>query len=94
MKTKILNLSYSIGASIVIFGAWSKIEHFSFADTALTAGLLTEVVIFLIYGLQSFTGEPEPIDPGHAPGYPTQKRLEGLIEQTNAILRDVYKTSK
>jgi hypothetical protein len=94
MKTKILNLAYSIGAAIVIFGAWQKIEHFRYADVFLTVGLLTEVVIFLIYGLEAFTTEPEPTGRAQPSEYPSQRTLEGLIEQTNAILRDVYKTSK
>ncbi len=46
---KIVNAVVSIGAAIVIFGAWAKILHKSFADFMLTVGLLTEAVIFLIY---------------------------------------------
>ena len=46
---KIVNAVVSIGAAIVIFGAWAKILHKSFADMMLTVGLLTEALIFLIY---------------------------------------------
>lgn len=54
MKIKInrdivLNFIVSVGAAIVIFGAWAKILHKSFADTMLTVGLLTECFIFLLY---------------------------------------------
>jgi hypothetical protein len=94
MKTRILDLSYSVGASIVIFGAWSKIEHYRFADTALTFGLLTEVIIFLIYGIQAFTSKTNPTTAQSEPVQPNVSAVIDLLEQQNAILRDVYKTSK
>src|SRR6478672_8595058 len=37
---------YGWGASIVIVGALFKIQHWQFAGTFLTVGLLTEAVIF------------------------------------------------
>ena len=46
---KIVNIIVSIGAAVVIFGAWAKILHKSFADFMLTLGLLTEAAIFLLY---------------------------------------------
>jgi gliding motility-associated protein GldL len=46
---KIVNTVVSIGAAVVIFGAWAKILHKSYADIMLTVGLLTEAAIFLIY---------------------------------------------
>lgn len=94
MKTRIFNLIYSVAAAIVIFGAWQKIEHFRYADTFLTAGLLTEVVIFLIYGIQSLTSVPEPTGVQAETEQPNVSAVIDLLEQQNAILRDVYKTSK
>lgn len=38
-----------MGAAIVIFGAWQKITHQPLADFFLTAGLITEAVIFVVY---------------------------------------------
>jgi gliding motility-associated protein GldL len=46
---KMVNTVVSVGAAVVIFGAWAKILHKSYADVMLTVGLLTEAVIFLIY---------------------------------------------
>src|SRR5664279_4468221 len=37
---------YGLGASVVIIGALFKIQHWAFAGTMLTIGLLTEAVIF------------------------------------------------
>jgi gliding motility-associated protein GldL len=46
---KFVNVFVCVGASVVIFGAWAKILHLSFANQMLTIGLLTEAAIFLIY---------------------------------------------
>ncbi|MFN8237371.1 MAG: gliding motility protein GldL [Chitinophagales bacterium] len=50
------NFLFGIGASIVIMGAWAKILHLSFANTALTVGLITEAIIFAV----SAFSPPEP----------------------------------
>ncbi len=46
---KLVNVFVCVGAAVVIFGAWAKILHLSFANQMLTVGLLTEAAIFLIY---------------------------------------------
>jgi len=46
---KTVNTLVSLGAAVVIFGAWAKLLHKSFADFMLTVGLLTEAAIFLLY---------------------------------------------
>jgi gliding motility-associated protein GldL len=56
---KIVNAVVSIGAAVVIFGAWAKILHKSFADVMLTVGLLTEALIFVIY---AFYHPKDPIN--------------------------------
>src|SRR5215210_7624517 len=48
---KLVNIVVCVGAAVVIFGAWAKILHQSYADTMLTVGLLTEAAIFLIYAV-------------------------------------------
>ena len=53
---KITNIIVSVGAAVVIFGAWAKILHLSFADIMLTIGLLTEAGIFLVYGYLATQG--------------------------------------
>jgi gliding motility-associated protein GldL len=54
---KILPALYSLGAAVVIFGAWAKILHKDFADIMLTVGLLTEAAIFLTFAFQSYFQE-------------------------------------
>lgn len=52
-KEGIYNFIYSFGAAIVILGAWLKITHISFGpitgNSALTVGLITEALIFIIF---------------------------------------------
>ncbi|MBB3838381.1 gliding motility-associated protein GldL [Runella defluvii] len=52
--SKIVPTAYALGAAVVIVGAWAKITHIEGATTLLTAGLLTEAVIFILYAVQSF----------------------------------------
>lgn len=44
-----VNVIVCMGAAIVIFGAWQKITHQPWADFFLTAGLITEAIIFVVY---------------------------------------------
>ncbi len=46
---RIVNTVVCMGAAIVIFGAWQKITHQPLADFFLTAGLITEAIIFVVY---------------------------------------------
>jgi gliding motility-associated protein GldL len=46
---RLINVIVCVGAAIVIFGAWQKITHQKLADFFLTAGLITEAVIFVVY---------------------------------------------
>ncbi len=48
---RVVNVVVCMGAAIVIFGAWQKITHQALADFFLTAGLITEAVIFVVYAI-------------------------------------------
>lgn len=53
----VLELMFGAGAAVVIIGALLKITHSEFlfsGNTWLTAGLVTEAIIFLITGLRGF----------------------------------------
>ncbi len=77
---------YSAGAAVVIFGAWAKITHNEQFGFMLTVGLLTEVVIFGLYAVQSFTqpivsGDDyqwERVYPELAPDYKGEARKPAL----------------
>jgi gliding motility-associated protein GldL len=62
---KYLELVFGLGASIVIIGALLKITHKDFifsGNTWLTAGLVTEAVIFMIAGLRGYAVTTEDDD--------------------------------
>jgi gliding motility-associated protein GldL len=60
---------YSAGAAVVILGALFKIQHWDGGGPMLTAGLGTEVLIFLLYALQTLT-QPTNTDPDWTRVYP------------------------
>ena len=67
---KYLELVFGLGASVVIIGALLKITHKDFifsGNTWLTAGLITEAVIFMIAGLRGYAVTNEDVDLGDSP---------------------------
>lgn len=81
---KIINIVYSFGAAVVIFGAWGKLEHKDFGSAALTVGLLTEVAIFCVYGLMEWRKK------GQAAGL---EEADGILGQ-EAIARKQIRLEK
>lgn len=91
-----LNFFYSIGAAIVILGAWLKITHINIGpitgNVALTVGLITEAVIFIIFAFDPPKSEevyawenvyPELLDK-HAKPNPAHANLLQKNEQMMA----------
>ena len=67
---KYLELVFGLGASVVIIGALLKITHKDFifsGNTWLTAGLITEAVIFMIAGLRGYAVTNEDDNLGDSP---------------------------
>jgi gliding motility-associated protein GldL len=60
--SKVVPMAYSIGAAVVIVGAWAKITHQPGGTEFLTIGLLTEAVIFILYAIQSYLYPPSEYD--------------------------------
>lgn len=52
---------YGFGASVVVLGALFKLEHWAGADYMLTAGLVTEAVIFFFYAFENQEEEHPPM---------------------------------
>jgi gliding motility-associated protein GldL len=49
---RLLNFCYSWGASVVILGALFKILHLSYGNTMLTVGMVTEFLVFFVFGFE------------------------------------------
>ncbi|MFN4893951.1 MAG: gliding motility protein GldL [Bacteroidota bacterium] len=62
--SKWVDVGVSFGASVVIVGALFKITHTAGADILLWVGLLTEAVIFAVYGIL-YIIYPSEDAPGH-----------------------------
>jgi len=54
---KLLAKLYGFGASVVILGALFKIQHWTGAGFMLSAGLITEAIIFVFYAFDTDTEE-------------------------------------
>jgi hypothetical protein len=97
---KILNTVFSLGAAIVIFGAWGKLERTTFGDTALTAGLLTETTLFCLYGLLEWIrrpterAQPPTTTQAASPSSVHKEDLEALtgsIKETANLLARIFR---
>jgi gliding motility-associated protein GldL len=49
---RLLNFCYSWGASIVILGAMFKILHLPYGNTMLAVGMITEFLVFFVFGFE------------------------------------------
>jgi gliding motility-associated protein GldL len=89
-KESVINFITSIGAAIVIFGAWSKLTHQEFADVMLTIGLFTECAIFLIYAfLPPKEDKPQKVIT-HQHHEQVQVDMEP-VKDLNRTLKNIYK---
>lgn len=92
---KLINTVYSFAAAVVIFGAWAKLEHKDYGSIALTAGLLTEVGVFFLYGVMEWGKAPREEElPKQSQPISTEKaeELTTTLKHTNHILNKVFRT--
>lgn len=97
---KIVNVIVCLGAAVVIFGAWAKILHQSYADIMLTVGLLTEAGIFIVYALLPPPGnDMAPLIealPKMAPGAgsnPALNKLDNMMQEADLTPANLSKLS-
>ncbi len=95
MKTeKVINTCYAVGAAIVIFGSWKKILHQEGADTFLTIGLLTEVIIFMVSALVEWlpSSKKEMTTHGNvsATTFNDNSQLQNSIDNLNNTIKKVF----
>ncbi len=93
---RLVNIIVCVGAAVVIFGAWAKILHKSFADIMLTVGLLTEAAIFLIYAIlpppdHGAPAAPAPIETDK--GNPALKSMEKMLQEADITPANLSKLS-
>ena len=87
---RIVNIVVCMGAAIVIFGAWQKITHQPLADFFLTAGLITEAIIFVVYAFLPPPGsemhaiaEALPKLAGGSSGNPALDKMDKMLQEAD-----------
>src|SRR5579863_2894205 len=87
---RLINIIVCVGAAVVIFGALQKILHTKLADFFLTAGLLTEALIFLVYAFLPPPGgemhalvEALPKLAGGTSGNPALDKMDKMLQEAD-----------
>lgn len=84
----LVDVLVSAGAAVVIFAAWAKLTHQSFADTMLTVGMWTETAIFLVYACIEWVKPQQRQDHAPAPkqvaaGNPALQSMEQMLKEAD-----------
>jgi gliding motility-associated protein GldL len=80
----LVDVLVSAGAAVVIFAAWAKLTHQSYADTLLGVGMWTETGIFLVYAAIEWV-KPQ-VRHDHAPVAETVKGNPALQSMDKMLL--------
>jgi gliding motility-associated protein GldL len=99
---RMVNVVVCVGAAIVIFGAWQKITHQALADFFLTAGLITEAVIFVVYAFLPPPGsemhaiaEALPkLASGGSTGNPALDKMDKMLQEADITPASLGKLSE
>jgi len=99
---RIVNVIVCMGAAIVIFGAWQKITHQPLADFFLTAGLITEAIIFVVYAILPPPGsemhaiaEALPKMAGNAnAGNPALAKMDKMLQEADITPENLGRLSE
>ncbi|OQP66818.1 gliding motility protein GldL [Niastella vici] len=99
---RLVNVIVCMGAAVVIFGAWQKITHQALADFFLTAGLITEAVIFVVYAFLPPPGsemhaiaEALPkLAGGAASGNPAIDKMDAMFQEADITPANLARLSE
>jgi len=83
----LIDVLVSAGAAVIIFAAWAKITHQSYANSMLTIGMWTETAIFMVYAIIEWV-KPKSHDEDVAveavpAGNPALKSLDKLMNDAD-----------
>jgi gliding motility-associated protein GldL len=82
----LIDVLVSAGAAVIIFAAWAKLTHQSYADTMLTIGMWTETGIFLVYALIEWIKpkhHEEDDEPGETVANPSLQSMDTMLQQAD-----------
>ncbi len=84
----LIDVLVSAGAAVIIFAAWAKITHQSYANSMLTIGMWTETAIFAVYAIIEWVKpksheEDAPVAAAVPAGNPALKSLDKMIQEAD-----------
>ena len=84
----VIDVLVSAGAAVIIFAAWAKLTHQSYADILLTVGMWTETAIFLVYAAIEWIKpkqHPEDEEPvlALAVGNPALQSMDKMLQEAD-----------
>lgn len=98
---RLVNIIVCVGAAVVIFGAWQKITHQALANFFLTAGLITEAIIFMVYAFLPPPGsemhaiaEALPKLAGGTSGNPALDKMDKMLQEAEITPANLGKLSE
>jgi len=98
---RLVNIIVCVGAAVVIFGAWQKITHQALANFFLTAGLITEAIIFMVYAFLPPPGsemhaiaEALPKLAGGTSGNPALDKMDKMLQEAEITPASLGKLSE
>jgi gliding motility-associated protein GldL len=81
-----IDVAVSAGAAVIIFAAWAKLTHQSYADMMLTIGMWTETAIFLVYAIVEWVKpkhHEEDDEPADAIENPSLQSMDKMLQQAD-----------
>ena len=82
----LIDVLVSAGAAVIIFAAWAKLTHQSYADMMLTIGMWTETAIFLVYaGIEWVKPKHHEEDdqPGDVIENPSLQSMDKMLQEAD-----------
>ncbi len=82
----LIDVLVSAGAAVIIFAAWAKLTHQSYADVLLTIGMWTETAIFLVYaGIEWVKPKhhPEDMQPDDEIANPSLESMDKMLQNAD-----------
>ncbi len=82
----VIDVAVSAGAAVIIFAAWAKLTHQSYADMMLTIGMWTETAIFLVYAIVEWVKpkhHEEDDEPGDVIENPSLQSMDEMLQKAD-----------
>jgi gliding motility-associated protein GldL len=82
----LIDVLVSAGAAVIIFAAWAKLTHQSYADMMLTIGMWTETAIFLVYAAIEWIKpkhHEEDDQPDEVVGNPSLESMDKMLQSAD-----------